>query len=99
MPAPSAPPRLTLRRTLAAVALIALVLATYGFTQVGRFLTKEDPLQTADAIAVLSGTSMDRPLEAADLFKDGYAPRIVLTHEMREGSYGALAARGVADGT
>lgn len=95
MPAPSAPPRLTLRRTLAAVALIALVLATYGFTQVGRFLTKEDPLQKADAIAVLAGTSMDRPLEAADLYKDGYAPRIVLTHEMREASYGALAARGV----
>jgi uncharacterized SAM-binding protein YcdF (DUF218 family) len=95
LPAPSAPPRLTLRRTLAAVALIALVLATYGFTQVGRFLTKEDPLQKADAIAVLAGTSMDRPLEAADLYKDGYAPRIVLTHEMREASYGALAARGV----
>ena len=95
MPAPSAPPRLTLRRTLAAVALIALVLAAYGFTQVGRFLTKEDPLQKADAIAVLAGTSMDRPLEAADLYKDGYAPRIVLTHEMREASYGALAARGV----
>ncbi len=95
MPAPSAPPRHTLRRTLAAVALIALVLATYGFTQVGRFLTKEDPLQKADAIAVLAGTSMDRPLEAADLYKEGYAPRIVLTHEMREASYVALAARGV----
>jgi uncharacterized SAM-binding protein YcdF (DUF218 family) len=63
--------------------------------QVGRFLTKEDSLQKADAIAVLAGTSMDRPLEAADLYKEGYAPRIVLTHEMREASYVALAARGV----
>jgi uncharacterized SAM-binding protein YcdF (DUF218 family) len=95
LPAPSSPPRQTLRRTLVAVALITLVLAAYGFTQVGHFLTKEDPLQKADAIAVLAGTSMDRPLEAADLFKEGYAPRIVLTHQMPEASYVALAARGV----
>lgn len=95
MPAPSSPPRQTLRRTLVAVALITLVLAAYGFTQVGHFLTKEDPLQKADAIAVLAGTSMDRPLEAADLFKEGYAPWIVLTHRVPEASYEALAARGV----
>lgn len=95
MPAPSSPPRQTLHRTLVAVALITLVLAAYGFTQVGHFLTKEDPLQKADAIAVLAGTSMDRPLEAADLFKEGYAPRIVLTHQIPEASYEALAARGV----
>jgi len=95
LPAPSSPPRQTLRRTLVAVALITLVLAAYGFTQVGHFLTKEDPLQKADAIAVLAGTSMDRPLEAADLFKEGYAPWIVLTHRVPEASYEALAARGV----
>jgi uncharacterized SAM-binding protein YcdF (DUF218 family) len=95
LPAPSSPPRQTLRRTLVAVALIALVLAAYGFTQVGHFLTKEDPLQTADAIAVLAGTSMDRTLEAADLFKEGYAPQIVLTHQTPEASYEALAARGI----
>ena len=75
--------------------LIAFGLVTYGFTQVGRFLTKEDSLQKADAIAVLAGTSMNRPLEAADLYKEGYASRIVLTHEMPEASYEALAARGV----
>jgi len=95
LPAPSSPPRHTLRRTRVAVALITLVLAAYGFTQVGHFLTNEDPLQKADAIVVLAGTSMDRPLEAADLFKEGYAPRIVLTHRMPEASYETLAARGV----
>lgn len=95
LPAPSAPRRHTLIRTLAAAALIALVVATYGFTRVGRFLTKEDSLQKADAIAVLAGTSMDRPLEAADLYKDGYAPRIVLTHEIREAAYVALTERGI----
>lgn len=44
---------------------------------------------------MLAGTSMDRPLEAADLFKEGYAPWIVLTHRVPEASYEALAARGV----
>ena len=57
---------------------------------------KEDPLQRADAIAVLAGTSMDRPLEAADLYREGYAPRIVLTHRSPEASYETLAERGVA---
>jgi uncharacterized SAM-binding protein YcdF (DUF218 family) len=95
LPVPSSSSRQTIRRTLAAVALMTLVLAAYGFAQVGRFLTKEDPLGKADAIAVLAGTSMDRPLEAADLLKEGYAPRIVLTHRTPEASYEALAARGV----
>jgi uncharacterized SAM-binding protein YcdF (DUF218 family) len=95
LPAPSSPPRQTLRRTLVAVALITFVLAAYGFTQVGHFLTKEDPLQKADAIAVLAGTSMDRSLGTADLYNEDYALRIVLTHGMPEASYEALAARGV----
>jgi uncharacterized SAM-binding protein YcdF (DUF218 family) len=95
LPALSPPERHTLRRALTAVALIALIVATYGLTQIGRFLTKEDSLQKADAIAALAGTTMDRPLEAADLYKEGYAPRIVLTREKREASYVALAERGV----
>jgi len=95
LPAPSSPTRHTIRRTLAAVALTTLVIAAYGFTQVGRFLTKEDPLGKADAIAVLAGTTMDRPLEAFDLYDGGYAPRIVLTYETAETSSESLAGRGV----
>lgn len=38
---------------------------------------------------------MDRPLEAVDLYKEGYAPRIVLTYRMPEASFAVLAARGV----
>jgi uncharacterized SAM-binding protein YcdF (DUF218 family) len=75
--------------------VLLFVLAAYAFTQVGIFLTKEDPLHKADAIAVLAGTSMDRQLEAADLYKEGYAPRIVLTYRVPEAAFAVLAARGV----
>jgi uncharacterized SAM-binding protein YcdF (DUF218 family) len=86
---------LTFRRTLAAVAVILCALAAYAFAQAGRFLTKEDAIQKAEAIAVLAGTRMDRPLEAVDLYRQGYAPRIVLTRRMPEASFAVLAARGV----
>ena len=95
MPAPTSPARRTFRRTLAVAAIVLLAVMAYGFTQVGRFLTKEDALQKADAIAVLAGTRMDRPLEAVDLYRQGYAPRIVLTYREEEDSFVALAARGV----
>lgn len=50
----------------------------------GAILTREDPLQKGDAILVLAGTRMLRPLEAADLYREGYAPVIVLTREQHE---------------
>src|SRR5262249_16506185 len=83
-------------RSLIAVVLIAFAVVAYSFTQLGNFLTKEDQLTHADAIAVLAGTQMDRPLEALDLYKRGYAPRVVLTYNTPEGSFAAVAARGIA---
>ena len=70
------------RRTkvLLTVALICLAgLPAYAFLQLGRFMAREDPLQKADAIFVFAGRYVERPLEAADLYRDGYAPRIVVT--------------------
>lgn len=87
--------RFTRLRTLAIIVVVAFALLAYAFTGVGRFLTKEDPLEKADAIAVLAGTRMDRPLEAADLYRLGYAPRIVLSRNIQEQSFTALAARGL----
>jgi uncharacterized SAM-binding protein YcdF (DUF218 family) len=75
--------------------VIALGLAAYAFANVGRFLTKEDRLQRADAIAVLAGTRMDRALEAADLYQRGYASHIVLTQQQPELSLAVLAQRGI----
>ncbi len=61
---------------LAAAALIALV-ATLPFA--GRLLVVSEPLEKSDAIVVLSGSVADRWLEAADLYLEGYAPRILLS--------------------
>src|SRR5262245_38944069 len=45
----------------------------------GRFFSTADPLQRADAILVLAGSRVDRWLEAVDLFKEGWAPKVVLS--------------------
>lgn len=95
MASPGSSSRLVVYRTLAVVLVITLAVAAYALAHIGLYLTKEDPLRQADAIAVLAGTRMDRALEAADLYHSGYAPRIVLTREKEERSYAVLAGRGV----
>ena len=47
---------------------------------VGKWLVREDPLQPATAIVVLSGNIPTRALEAAALYHEGYAKEIWLTH-------------------
>jgi uncharacterized SAM-binding protein YcdF (DUF218 family) len=47
---------------------------------IGKWLVREDPLQPATAIAVLSGNIPARALEAAELYHRGYAKEIWLTH-------------------
>ena len=88
-------PRLKLRHILVIVALSGCIAGALALEHVGNYLAKEDPLQKGDAIAVLAGTRMDRPLEALDLYLQGYAPRIVLTYDTRERSLDSLPARGV----
>jgi uncharacterized SAM-binding protein YcdF (DUF218 family) len=93
-------PRLTtrtgglFRRILAVSLLLVLGGAVYLFVQAGSLLTHEDPLRKADAIVVLAGTRMTRPLEGADLYLEGYAPRIVLTREPQDAGDTVVAKRG-----
>lgn len=61
----------------------------------GRFLVKQDQLQKADVIFVLGGTRVERWLEAVDLYKEGWAPRIVLSPGLTEPAEAGLRARGV----
>jgi uncharacterized SAM-binding protein YcdF (DUF218 family) len=84
-----------LRRIILPAALLLVASSLYGFSQLGTFLATEDALEKADVILVLSGTSMRRPLEAADLYFSGHAPRIVLTRQTRENGERALAERGI----
>jgi uncharacterized SAM-binding protein YcdF (DUF218 family) len=46
----------------------------------GHWLVREDPVEEADAIAVLTGSLPTRAMEAADLYRRGYAKEIWLTH-------------------
>jgi uncharacterized SAM-binding protein YcdF (DUF218 family) len=62
-----------------------LFVALLAFFNVGRWLSVEDPLEKADAIAVLSGRMPDRVLEAARIYKGGYAPEVWLTHSTEPG--------------
>ena len=69
-------------RVLALIAAVGcgLILGILIFLGVGRWLVVEDPLAKARAIAVLSGAMPIRAIEAAKLYREGYAPEIWLTH-------------------
>lgn len=66
----------TRRRLVAAASLAAIVGAALVFFGVGRWLVVEDPLAHSDAIVVLSGRLPERALEAARLYKGGYADQV-----------------------
>lgn len=71
-----------------------LVYVTHPFLlrAIGRYLITEDPLEKAEAIVVLSGDGgVSRTLEAIRLYQDGYAPKIILTHQIQPKGYEALA--------
>lgn len=88
-------PRHPVRFVVAALALAVAGLGLYAFLHIGLFLAAEDPLQPADAIFVFAGTKVERPLEAADLYREGYAPRVVVTRAVVEQATFALERRGV----
>lgn len=82
-PASPKPRRRVRRRWKALAGVVALFLALWLLrapilTGVARFLATEDPLRKADAIFVLGGDVDVRPFLAAELYRAGWAPRVVL---------------------
>jgi uncharacterized SAM-binding protein YcdF (DUF218 family) len=67
------------RRTLIALTIAGACLLAWALLEGGRFLQHEDPLEHADALYVLGGSRMERPLEAVDLYRAGYAPAILFS--------------------
>lgn len=74
------------KRMLLRLVLIgfAVILAAFGAYSVwlpffGTYLVSEHPLAPADVILLLNGRPLERPMEAARLYHDGLAPRILLT--------------------
>jgi len=68
------------------LALCLISACLFAFFHLGRWLIVEDPLQNAAAIAVLSGRMPGRALEAAKVYKQGYAPQVWLTHSTEPGA-------------
>ena len=73
-------------RLLPFLVLGLLSACLFVFFHLGRWLIVEDPLQHAAAIAVLSGRMPGRAMEAAKLYKQGYAPQVWLTHSTEPGA-------------
>ncbi len=62
---------------------------------VGAYLVVEDVLEPASAIVVLGGRAPLRALEAARLYKDGWAPKIILNQALRRETFYALSSLGI----
>ena len=73
---------------LLAVTLVLVIGLYFGspylLTVVGRYLITEHPLAKADLVLVLSGQTLLRVPEGARIYHEGYAPKILLTRELRE---------------
>lgn len=76
-----------------ALALMGMTASLVALLGVGKWLVREDPLEQVTAIAVLSGNTPVRALEAGRLFHDGYAEEIWLTRPGTQSD--ALKALGI----
>ena len=84
-----------LRRSAYVLAPVLLV-GFFLLRGLGSWLVVQDPLDHADAIVVLGGTMYERQMEAVDLYKEGWAPRIYVVRELADWGEAELIARGVA---
>lgn len=85
-----------LKRILTRGALVAapfLLLSALAVPRLGAWLVIEDRLEKADAIVVLGGTMYERPMEAVELYKEGWAPRIYLFRQVADWGEALLLER------
>lgn len=83
--------RVFLYLSLGFTGLCVLVYLVYPFLlrSVGAYLVVEDALQPASAILVLNGESPLRALEAAKIYKEGWAPKVILNQSLRRANFDA----------
>lgn len=69
--------------------VLVLVLWPLAAWAAARCLIVETPLARADAMVILSGSSayVERTQKAAELYRQGYAPLIILTDDQQQGSW------------
>ena len=78
------------------VLLIVVGLSAVSIRGVGRWLVVADPLEHAQAIVVLSGSIPFRAMEAASIYRQGWASEVWLTKEIRRAQEEALAQLGIS---
>lgn len=90
------------RRALAVVFIGLVVLATGAvlahqplLRMVGGALVVEDALQRADAIVVVAGGTPSHEAAAAALFREGWAPRVIVSNDFTPARVRELIALGV----
>jgi uncharacterized SAM-binding protein YcdF (DUF218 family) len=72
-----------------------LLLSFFLMRGLGSWLVVQDQLDRADALIVLGGTMYERQMEAVDLYKEGWAPRIYVLRELADWGETELIARGI----
>ncbi len=65
--------------TILFIAILLYVNRGPIFTSMGKFLVVNDTLESADIIFVLMGGHNTRPFRAAELYRQGFAPEIVIS--------------------
>jgi uncharacterized SAM-binding protein YcdF (DUF218 family) len=75
-----------------AVLLIGISTTYFSLPLLGNWLVREDPIHRADVIAVLSGSFPERAMEAAELYRSGYAPEIWLTRPVKRSDLNPFGA-------
>ena len=85
------------RRLLIVLVVLTFLTGTafWAFRNVGRWLVVEDPLQPARAIVVLSGLTPYRAMEAARIYRQGWAPEVWLFKDDPRGANEAFANLGI----
>ena len=82
-------------RAFAVLAALLLLLAAAACPFAGRYLIVEMPLDKADVLVVLAGGNASRWLEATDLYREGYAPHVLLSPGYSDPVGDQLRARGI----
>ena len=75
--------------------IIQILVYTAGCRHTGKWLTREDVPSDADAIVLLMGSFPERVLQAADLYHQGVARKMIIVYESM-GPYKLLEARGAS---
>jgi len=79
---------------LSAIVLL-VALATFAARRLGRLFVHVDPLRKSDAIIILGSQRMERTLEAGQLYREGWAPRVVVLRVRDLNRRGVLTRLGI----